>query len=247
MNKAVHLTVQGSIGIVEMADRESKNTFSDPIKYGLLETFEEIGKNHDIKVVVIHGYDPYFSCGGTQDELIGIFEGRLTFTNLNFYDILLRCEVPVVAAMNGHAVGGGLVLGSYADVIVMGEESVYCTNFMKYGFTPGMGATFIIPHKFGTALGSEMLMTAENYYGRVLKERGAPFHIVKKAQVMDVAMRQAKILADKPRLSLKILKDQLTQGIKAVLPQYIDQELAMHEQSFTQPEVRARIDKLFGR
>ena len=59
------------------------------------------------------------------------------FTRFCFYDQLLRCEIPVVAAIQGHAIGGGLVFGAYADVIVMAEECLYSTNFMQYGITSG--------------------------------------------------------------------------------------------------------------
>ena len=79
----------------------------------------------------------------------------------------------MISAMQGHALGGGLAFGCFADIIVMGVECIYSANFMKYGFTPGMGATYIIPRKFGEVLGTEMLLTAKNYYGSELKERGA--------------------------------------------------------------------------
>ena len=246
MNDAVKLKREGAIAIVSMEEREFKNTFSTRFKHGLLEVFDAIANEPAVKVVVIQGYDPYFCCGGTQEELIGILEGKLSFTDLNFFDLLLRCEVPVIAAMSGHALGGGLVFGSYADIIVMAEECIYSTNFMKYGFTPGMGATYIIPKKFGEALGTEMLLSAESYHGVALKQRGAPFRIVKKREVFATAMKLAKALADKPRLSLTLLKRHMARQIRAELPDVIEKELAMHDLTFAQEEVRARIETLFG-
>ncbi len=204
MSEAVKLFKEGSIGIVVLEDREYKNTFSKSLINGLMNTFEALQRMPDIKVIVVHGYDNYFCCGGTKEELIGILEEKLQFTELNFYDLLLRCEVPVISAMQGHALGGGLVFGCYADIIVMGEECLYSANFMKYGFTPGMGATYIIPNQFGKLLGAEMLLSAKNYYGRELKERGAPAKVVKKAEVIKTAMGIARELADKPLLSLKV-------------------------------------------
>ncbi|MGA1867986.1 MAG: polyketide synthase [bacterium] len=247
MTEVIRLIQEGDIGIVIMEEREHKNTFSQSFNAGLTDVFNRIAHSPGIKVVVIHGYDNYFSCGGTKEELLGIMEGKLQFTDLQFFDVLLQCEQPVIAAMQGHALGGGLVFGSYADIIVMGEECIYSTNFMKYGFTPGMGGTYIIPKKFGEALGSEMLLTAANYYGRQLKERGAPMKIVRKADVIPIAMEAAKELADKPSLSLKLLKKQLTYSIRSELPSVIVRELKMHKLSFAQPEVRARIENLFGK
>lgn len=164
----------------------------------------------------------------------------------NFYDLLLNCEVPVISAMQGHALGGGLVFGCFADIIVMGIECIYSTNFMKYGFTPGMGATYIIPKKFGEQLGTEMLFTAKNYYGEELKNRGTSIKIVRKSKVIDTAMEIANDLVDKPLLSLKILKNQLASKTRSELPVAIEQECQMHKITFPQPEVRHRIEMFFG-
>lgn len=246
MSSVIKLHREDTIAVVAMEEKEWGNTFTKRFKHDLMATFEEIAMDGALKVVVIHGYDPYFCCGGTQEELLEILEGKATFADLPFYNLLSRCELPVIAAMSGHAVGGGLVFGCYADIIVMGEQCIYSANFMKYGFTPGMGGTFIIPYRLGNTLGYEMLMTAENYQGISLKERGAPVRIVKKPDVIATAMKIAKGLANKPVESLKLLKQHMTRQIRAELPDTIKQELEMHDVTFTIPEVRNRIETLFG-
>ncbi len=254
MSNVIKLSVVNNIGYVSMEDREYKNTFSVQFVSGLKETFSYIAQDPQIKVVIIHGYDNYFSCGGTKEELIGLYEGigktgpeKVQFDDLKFHDLLLKCEVPVIAAMQGHAIGGGLAFGSFADIIVLAEEAIYNAIFMKYGFTPGMGATYIIPKKFGELLGNEMLYTAKNYYGKELKERGAPAKIVSKKDVIPTAIELAEELVDKPISSLKLLKKQLVQEIHRELPLYIEKELHMHEISFAQQEVRDRIEAKFGK
>lgn len=234
-----------NIAEIIMEDRASSNTFSQAIIDGLASAFKSILP--ETKVVVIHGYENYFCCGGTQEELLNIAEGKITFADLSFYRLLLDCELPTIAAMQGHALGGGLAFGCYADLIVMAEESIYSTNFMKYGFTPGMGSTYIVPKKLGEQLGNEMLFTAKNYHGGVLKQRGATVSIVKKTDVIPTAFALAKELADKPLVSLKVLKQHLTEEIRVNLPKVIDKELSMHSISFAIPEVTDRIKSLFGK
>lgn len=247
MNKVIHLTSPSpGIAVVAMEDREHKNMFSSAFVQGLLQTFDEIKHDSSIKVVVIHGYDSYFSCGGTQEELLKIFNAEITFADLQFYDLLLRCEVPTIAAMQGHAIGGGLAFAAFADIMILARESIYSTIFMKYGFTPGMGATYTIPKKFGDTIAREMLMSASTYHGAVLKEKGAPVTVVPKANVIETAMDIARELSDKPLNSLKILKAHLTQEIRAMLPAIIEQELALHKISFSNPEIKTRITELFG-
>ncbi|MEM7346573.1 MAG: polyketide synthase [Chloroflexota bacterium] len=244
----VNLTYpEKNIALIAMEERTYRNTFSKALVQGLMTAFQQISENTAIKVVVLHGYDNYFCCGGTQEELLNIYEGKITFDDLAFYRLLLDCEVPTISAMQGHALGGGLAFGCYADTIVMAEESLYSANFMKYGFTPGMGATYIIPYKFGSLLGHELLFSANNYHGGVLRERGISAKVVKKQAVISSALALARDLADKPLVSLKLLKAHLTDPIKQALPAIIEKELAMHEISFSQPEVRNRIETLFGR
>lgn len=234
------------IAVVAMEDRESSNTFSHSLIEGLMEVFEAINKNPKAKVVVIHGYDNFFCCGGTKKELIGLHEQKGKFTDFLFYRALLDCDLPTISAMQGHAIGGGLAFGAFADIIILARECIYSTNFMKYGFTPGMGSTYIVPRKFGQILGREMLFSAKNYHGEQLKERGISAQVVPKKEVISTALTLAKELADKPLTSLKLLKETLVEKIKTELPKAIDREVAMHDISFKQPEVRERIEALFG-
>jgi len=237
---------EDAIARVTMEDREARNTFSLRLIEGLVRAFAQIRDDARAKAVIVQGYDNYFCCGGTKDELVGIQEGKVQFTDLAFHDLLLQCPVPVIAAMQGHALGGGLVLGCYADFVILAEEMLYSTNFMKYGFTPGFGATCIIPRRFGDFLGAELLHTARSYHGGELRERGAPVRVVKKAEVLPAALQLARDLADKPRVSLVELKRRLTESIRAELPAAVAQEVAMHKITFAQPEVRRRIETLFG-
>jgi polyketide biosynthesis enoyl-CoA hydratase PksI len=247
MGEVVSLTViDETIAVVQMHDNLSRNTFSKRLIEGIMEVFEQIKKSTTYKVVVVTGYDNYFCCGGTQDELRSIYKKEIGFNDLAFFSLPLYCELPVISAMQGHGIGGGFVFGCYSDFIILAKESLYTCNFMKYGFTPGMGGTFIVPYKFGTILGNEMLFTADNYRGGQLLERGVTHRIVPKNEVLNEAVDLAKKLAEKPRLSLVSLKAHLTAECKKQLPEFIEKELAMHEVTFHQEEVAARIETLFG-
>jgi len=254
MSEAVRFSREGAIASVSLEDREHKNTFSRSLVVELLAAFEAIAASPELKVVVVQGYDNYFCCGGTQDELLGLLESvqgeslsGVSFDDLMFFDLFLRCEIPVIAAMQGHAIGGGLALGCFADIVLMAEESIYSAVFMKYGFTPGMGATLIVPHRMGPTLGAEMLFTARNYHGLELKNRGAHARVVKRADVVQGAFEIARELADKPVLSLRLLKANLARGLRAELARTVELEREMHRQTFAQPEVRTRIERLFHR
>jgi polyketide biosynthesis enoyl-CoA hydratase PksI len=232
---------------ITMHDKVSKNTFSVDLAEGLIEAFHQVRDDGAIRAVILTGYDSYFASGGTKEALLYLSEGKGKFTDRDLYSMALNCPVPVIAAMQGHGIGGGFVMGLFADFPILSRESVYTTNFMKYGFTPGMGATWIVPQKLGISLAQEMLIVARTYRGEELQQRGIPFPVVPRAQIMDYALELARTIAEKPRVSLVTLKDQLVAPLRAGLPQAIAQEVAMHETTFHQPEVKARIEALFGK
>lgn len=236
-------------GIVQltMQDRVHKNTFSNELTLGLIESFKSIKANSSYKVVVLTGYDSYFASGGTQEGLLAIHEGKEKFNTVNIYSLSLECEIPVIAAMQGHGIGGGFVMGLYADFVILSRESVYTANFMKYGFTPGMGATYILPKKLGFSLAEELLLNAGNYRGADLEKRGVPFPVLPRKEVLEYALDLAGQLAEKQRSALIMLKKHLVAPIRNRLPRVIEQEVAMHEETFHKLEVKDRIMKLFGK
>ncbi|QFQ28654.1 polyketide synthase [Bacillus thuringiensis] len=231
---------------ITMQDRVNKNTFSDELIKGLINAFATISASNQYKAVVLTGYDSYFASGGTQEGLLAIYEGRARFTDGNIYSLALDCPIPVISAMQGHGIGGGFVMGLFSDFVVLSRESVYTTNFMKYGFTPGMGATCILPKKLGFSLAEELLLNAGNYRGADLEKRGVPFPVLPRDEVLQYALELAHQLAEKPRVSLVTLKDHLVRQLREELQTFVERELIMHEKTFHQEEVKQRIMSLFG-
>lgn len=239
--------LQDGIVQIRMQDRANRNGFTVEFIAGLTRAFADVSHREDCRVVVLTGYDGYFSSGGTQEGLRDLYAGKIQFTDRDLYSLALNCPIPVVAAMQGHGIGGGFVMGMFADVTVLAREAVYTANFMKYGFTPGMGSTFILPEKLGSVLAHEMMLTAATYRGEDFLKRGVQLPIVAREQVLEYALDAARSLAEKPRVSLVTLKNHLTGPLRAKLPAFIEQEIAMHELTFHQPEVKSRIEAVFGK
>ncbi|NOU16660.1 MAG: enoyl-CoA hydratase [Bacteroidales bacterium] len=246
-NQVIELSEVGN-GIIQlkMQDKVNKNTFSNEMTDGLIDAFETIKTQTQYKVVILTGYDSYFASGGTKEILLDLSDGKAKFTDHDLYSLALNCPIPVISAMQGHGIGGGFVMGMFADFVILSRESIYATNFMKYGFTPGMGATLILPQKLGISLAEEMMFSARTYRGEELQKRGIAFPVLPREQVMEYALDLAINIAEKPRVSLVTLKDHLVAYLREGLSKVIDQELVMHEKTFHQPEVRERIKTLFG-
>lgn len=232
------------IAIVKMSDRKSNNTLTPTLILSLQKTFLELRKNKALKAVVLTGFDNVFCMGGSQDALLDIADKKRRFSDVPFlYRGMLEFDVPVIAAIQGHAFGGGLLFGLYADIVVLSEESTYSANFMTYGFTPGMGATFILGEKFGKQLATEMMYTAKLISGVAIKERGGSVIVTK--DVLKSALQIARELSSKPRKALQALKANLSERILNDLQHFIDKEVAMHEETFHTVGVKESISEQF--
>lgn len=238
--------VDGSIAVIKMQDDANRNMFSDKLILGLVSCFKEIHRREEIKAVIVTGSSHVFSMGGTQEQLMSISEKKSKFTDVPFlYKGLLECDVPVISAMQGHASGGGMLFGLYADIVVMSKESVYSASFTKYGFTPGMGATFILKDKLGKNIANEMMFTARNFTGEELENRGASVIFRKREDVLNEAMAIARMMSKKPRKTLMILKKQLVKNTLRQLPEVLNAEAYMHDLTFSDQEVQQRIERYY--
>ncbi|NOT89844.1 MAG: methyltransferase [Lysobacter sp.] len=218
--------------VVRMVDRQAKNMFSPEIIQGLEDVFAHIEASDDHRVVVLCGYDTYFACGGTRESLLAIQQGTAKFTDAKIYQLPMSCKLPVIAAMQGHAIGGGWALGMFADICMFSAESRYISPYMQYGFTPGAGSTLIFPATLGVDLAKESLFTATEYSGSELKAKGLSHRCLARSELMPQALALADALATRGREDLIALKRHFGARWLAVLDETYDRELAMHDQSF---------------
>ncbi|HXH41922.1 MAG TPA: SDR family NAD(P)-dependent oxidoreductase [Thermoanaerobaculia bacterium] len=246
-SQVVTVTVhpQGIV-VVKMADQKAKNMFSDALVDGVREAFVHIAETPAYKIVILTGYDSYFASGGTKESLLAIQQGKLKFTDFNIFHLALDCHLPVIAAMQGHGLGAGWSMGMFADIVLLSEESRYVSPYMNYGFTPGAGATYSLPDKLGADLARESLLTAQQYAGHELKERGATIRILPRTEVFAAAMALAEQIALVSRGRLIGLKHQLTAHAHPALEETYRRELAMHEETVVgRSDTLERIEKNF--
>ncbi|WP_083461233.1 polyketide synthase [Cellulosilyticum ruminicola] len=216
---------------ITINDSINKNTFTMEVTFGLMKAFDLINKNEEIKVAIITGYSSYFACGGNLEGMEAVYDGEIELTDINVFKLPLECNVPVIAAMQGHALGSGLCFGLFCDFVVLSKESYYSCNHMSYGFTPGEGATLILPMKFGKLLGEEMLFSGRRYRGSELESRNVQCPVVPRKEVIDRALNLAKQLVSKPRKSLILLKDYITSDLRKNLDRVIKEEWELQKKT----------------
>ncbi|RSZ60417.1 SDR family NAD(P)-dependent oxidoreductase [Massilia atriviolacea] len=218
--------------VVGMQDRDDKNMFSEALVGGLKEAFAHIEQTPGYKAVVLTGYDSYFATGGTMETLLAIQDGQAQFTDEKVFQLPMDCSLPVIAAIQGHGIGGGWSFGMFADVVMLSEESRYLSPYMGYGFTPGAGSTLMFPAKIGYDLARETLLSANEMSGRELKERGVPLTVLPRREVVPAAIALAARMAQQPRARLVQLKRLSTEALRAARDNSYRREVDMHEQTF---------------
>ncbi|KPW48675.1 beta-ketoacyl synthase N-terminal-like domain-containing protein [Pseudomonas syringae group genomosp. 3] len=231
---------------LELAEVDQANMFTSALTGSLAKHFADVENDHSVRAVVVTGSPRVFSMGGTPDWLSGIARGERSFTDEPFlYKGFLSSRVPVISALQGHAFGGGLLLGLYADVPILSREALYAANFMEYGFTPGMGTTLVLGEKLGRALATEMMFSAQSYAGAELAARGAGVLIVPSAEVLPRALEIAKRIAAMPATSASELKKELAGALLEKLEPCIAREDAMHRRVMASPEILHRVEERF--
>ena len=248
VSTVVHASVDADgVVLVRLEDRDARNMFSDALIAGLQEVFDRIGASSAYKAVVLTGYDTYFSSGGTRDGLKAIQEGRVRFTDLDVFQLPMRCPLPVIAAMQGHGIGAGWTLGLFCDSVLFSEESRYVSPYMNFGFTPGAGATGILPARLGFDLARDSLFTGREITGAELARRNPLLTVLPRDRVLDEALALARSVARQSRADLVAWK------AARVSPQFeawqalFAREVAMHETTLVgHADALSRIEQRFS-
>ncbi|AJQ95102.1 SDR family NAD(P)-dependent oxidoreductase [Gynuella sunshinyii] len=234
------------VAVLTMCERSRQNGFTPALNEGLIEAFAWVQQQQHLKVVVLTGYDQYFATGGTLEALQAIQQGQAQFTDAGVIDLPLRCDIPVIAAMQGHAIGAGWAMGMCCDLAVYSRESVYHSPYLSYGFTPGAGSTLMLPARLGRQLGQEVLWTAREYKGSTLEQRNISDPVVWRNEVLPLALQLAAQLARQSRRTLIEQKADATSVLRDRLAGIYDAELAMHARTFVDnTEVARRIEQQF--
>jgi len=242
MSGRVELRAEGEgILVLSLEDAAEKNTFYPAFIEELQACLREISSDRQARVCVMRGLPEVFCAGANLALLEELAGGDLAPSDIVLSRQMLELPIPTIAAMEGHAVGGGLALALCCDVLLMARESRYGCSFMNMGFTPGMGTTALLREAVGEYLAAEMMLGGQLFKGAHFEGRSRVNYVLPRAQVWPKALEVASRIAEKPRFALELLKRELTVGRKKLLDEALPREAAMHQLCFARPETAARI------
>jgi len=214
---------EGAILIVRMDSPETRNALSTPSQMQeFVDLCAKVRADGSIKVVVLTGNGPAFCAGGNirdMRERSGIFAGspyevRESYRNgiqripLCLYDI----DVPVIAAMNGPAIGAGLDLACMCDVRIAADTAKFAESFVKLGIVPGDGGAWLLPRIVGVPRASLMALTGDTIDAKTALAWGLVTEVVPAAELESTALDIARRMAANPAHGLRLTKRLLREG-----------------------------------
>lgn len=167
MSKVLFEKIGASIGKITLNEPESLNPMGEEMASEFSALTSKLSEDKSLRVIILTGAGRAFSAGGdlamleAKTKLSGE-ENRIRM--LYFYDSFLgifSLNIPIIAAINGHAVGAGLCLASACDIRVAAQGAKLGFTFTRLGLHPGMAATYSLPRLLGYARASEMLLTGK--------------------------------------------------------------------------------------
>ncbi|MES5484901.1 enoyl-CoA hydratase-related protein [Bradyrhizobium sp. INPA03-11B] len=229
------------VAIVTMNRPEILNAINWDMHEELERVFVELDHDGDVRAIVLTGAGRGFCSGGDQKSLD---KGPLpspTRSGRHLIRNMLEVEVPVVAAVNGVAVGLGATLALFCDVIFANPTARFADTHVTAGVVAGDGGAVIWPLLMGPVRAKHYLMTGEFISAEKAAAMGMINEVVSGRDVKDAAIEYAELLADGPRESIIWTKYSVNKIIKQYAHLVLDTSAALEMLTFALPERREAV------
>jgi enoyl-CoA hydratase len=237
--EAIVVSKDNGVATVTLNRPDSRNAISPRMHLELAEIWPRIAADPDIDVVVLTGAGTTFSAGGDVKAMdAGAFKHRGTMANEARLIItgLLDVEQPIIAAINGDAIGLAATIGLFCDISVASETARIADPHVRIGLVAGDGGAVIWPHLIGPNRAKEFLMRGSTITGADAARIGLVNYAVPAGEVMKKAGELARELADGPRWAIRWTKVSVNKVLKESVNLILDTSLAFEEVSMSMPD-----------
>ena len=193
------------VAVVEIC-KPPNNFFSTTLISGLADTFEQLDENDDVRVSVLCSQGKHFCAGAdfsgdsSGNDTLGLYAGAVR---------IFRCRKPIIAAIQGAAIGGGLGLALVADFRFASPEARFSANFSRLGFHQGFGLSVTLPELIGNQASNDMFFTGRRVTGEEAAELGLCDRIVPLTELKNSATLYAQEIAKSAPLAIEAIRKTL--------------------------------------
>ncbi|WP_337014845.1 2,3-dehydroadipyl-CoA hydratase PaaF [Leclercia sp. AS011] len=219
------VTRQGRVLLLTLNRPAARNALNNALLGELATTLEAAATDSEISVCVIGGNERFFAAGADLNEMA---EKDLAAT-LNDIRPQLWARInafskPLIAAVNGYALGAGCELALLCDVVIAGENARFGLPEITLGIMPGAGGTQRLIRSVGKSLASKMVLTGESITARQAVAAGLVSDVYPEALTLEYALQQAALMARHSPLALQAAKQALRQSQEVTLQAGLAQE-----------------------
>lgn len=210
-HSAVLLEVSGPIAVLTLNRPDNRNSMTAELLDSFSAAIQQIKALPLLRCVVITGAGNCFSAGADFRSIVqrgdqSRVSGERSFAMYAPFMSVLDIEVPVIGALQGHAVGGGFGLALVCDLRIAAAEARYGANFARIGLHSGMGISDLLPRLIGVPRALEMLLTGRLINGKVGADWGLFNSAVPAEQVLPKALDLAEELSNAAPIAVRLIK-----------------------------------------
>jgi 2-(1,2-epoxy-1,2-dihydrophenyl)acetyl-CoA isomerase len=237
--KKIDLTIKNKIATIAIVDPENYNPLNKETGKQLLDVLESLRDNSEVRCIIITGSEKAFSAGGNIKEFKSSIEngtpGQLMddLTKI-LYKIALVLRLypkPVIAAVNGWAVGAGMNLALSCDFIIASEYARFRQSFIKLALIPGFAGTILLSHQLTWQQAVQMAFFGETYSAEEMKQLGFVNEIVPAENLEEVSLQWAQKFAKGPTLTYARTKKLFFDALSTPLEDHLENERQMQIKS----------------
>ncbi|MCQ8278977.1 enoyl-CoA hydratase-related protein [Acetobacteraceae bacterium KSS8] len=224
-----------------------KNALTGAMYHALSDGLDRAAGSDSIRAVLISGAGDAFSAGNDVADFLS--SGASTAADapsVRFILALTRFSKPLVAAVQGNAVGIGTTMLLHCDLVFADETARFATPFSKLGLVPEAGSSLLLPARIGAVRANAMLLLGETLDANAALSAGLVNAVLPAGTVLDHARKQAETLAALPPAALRASKA-LIQGDRSALEARIDAELKAFGVALRSEEARAAFNLFLSR
>jgi enoyl-CoA hydratase/carnithine racemase len=202
----------GSILRVELNRPAKKNALTAAMYTRLADIFNDAAKDEETRVVLWHSAGDAFCGGNDMGDFLNNPPGPDNFPQGRLMDALIGFEKPIVAAVQGAAIGGGTTMLTHCDFVYAGESAKFQVPFINLALVPEFGSSFSVPARIGHLRAAELFLLGEPFTAARAAELGLVTRVVTDPDLLATATETAQKLAAKPSGALRTSKRLIKQA-----------------------------------